>query len=73
MPVVQETKEISKYKRIMSDPEFYEMIGRVADIKYKDKTNLSLSDKVGLVLEKILPIAGQKKKTPKNNEIVDES
>ena len=36
MPLVKETSENAKYKRIMSNPEFYEMIGRVAEIKFKD-------------------------------------
>jgi hypothetical protein len=73
MPLVAETKDKSKYMRIMSNPEFYEMIGRVADFKYKDKIHTSLADKIGMILDKILPIAGQKKKNPKSNEIVDES
>ena len=73
MPLVKETTENAKYKRIMSNPEFYEMIGRVAEIKFKDQISLSLAEKIGLVLDKILPIAGLKRKNPKGNEIVDES
>ena len=73
MPLVKETSENAKYKRIMSNPEFYEMIGRVAEIKFKDQISLSLAEKIGLVLDKILPIAGLKRKNPKGNEIVDES
>jgi len=73
MPLVKETTENSKYKRIMSNPEFYEMIGRVAEFKHKDQPHLSLSEKIGLVLDKILPIVNLKRKNPKGNEVVDES
>jgi hypothetical protein len=73
MPIVSETKDKIKYLKVMSNPEFYEMIGRVADRKYKDTINTPLAEKVGMVLAKILPIAGQKKKYPKSNELVDES
>jgi hypothetical protein len=58
MPLVAECKELAKYKRILNNPEFYEMIGRMAEHKYKDKPMLSLAEKIGCILEKILPIAG---------------
>ena len=69
MPIVSETKDKSKYLKVMSNHEFYEMIGRVADCKYKDRMNTPLAEKIGMVLEKILPIAGQKKKNPKHLEL----
>ena len=42
MPVVNCTKDIIQYKKIIKNVEFYEMIGRAAELKFKDKTNVPL-------------------------------
>jgi len=73
MPLPSETKEIRKHKTITSVSELIEMIGRAADLKYKDDDSMNMVEKIGKVLQKIFPIVGGIVKYPAEGEVVDES
>jgi len=50
--VVKETCDLSS-ARYMDLPEFYEMIGRVADLKFKHSVAMGLAEKIENVLDEI--------------------
>ena len=43
---------------IMTRPEFYEFIARAAAVKYQDLEEMTLTDKIEMVLDQILPVFG---------------
>ena len=53
-----ETKDLKKHKQITNVTELVEMIGRAADLSYKNTpdNDKPLAYKIGLVLDKILPL-----------------
>ena len=55
MTVINETKDNKLYDR-MKLTEFVEMIGRVADVKYKTQTMLGLAQKIEFVLDALLGV-----------------
>ena len=72
MPIIKDTSENQKLKIITNITEFYEMIARAAEYKFKDM-NISLMEKIGLVLDKILAIVKVKRQDPVYGDVVDES
>lgn len=73
MPVTNETKENHLYKRVQKGAEFYELIGRVAELKYKDMSRLLLDKKIGMVLDAILPLIKAETIEPPEDEDIEES
>ena len=53
-----ETKDISKHKSITSVVELMEMIGRAAEVKYRNgpEAKETLAQKIGRVLDKLLKL-----------------
>ena len=70
MPVIKDTSENQKLKIITNITEFYEMIARAAEGKFKEG---SLMEKIGLVLDKILAIVKVKRQDPVYGDVQDES
>ena len=73
MPVTNETKENILYKKVQKNAEFYDFIGRVAELKYKDMSRLPLDKKIGMVLDAILPLIKAERIDPPEDEDLDES
>jgi len=75
MPNPNETIDIKKHKQITNVVELLEMIGRAADMKYRNapEKDKPLEYKIGLVLDKILQMVGMTHVDPRRKEIVDES
>lgn len=68
MTVVNEAEESStKYKRLVF-VEFLEMIGRIADIKFRgsEMDSLPLPKKLEFILDDLLTLVGEKRKETKN-------
>jgi hypothetical protein len=72
MPVIKETVDLQKLKTITNICELYEMIARCAEMKFKE-SNMTLAQKIGLVLDKVLAIVKVKRLDPISGECVDES
>ena len=56
MTVIDEKEHSRKYEKVLFC-EFCEYIARVADLKYKQEKDISLKQKIDLILDDILPIA----------------
>ena len=70
MPAIKDTADNQKLKIITNITEFYEMIARAAEAKFKEGT---LMEKIGLVLDKILAIVKVKRQDPVYGDVQDES
>ena len=58
MPCTHETKEIANMQKLLNSAEFMEMIGRAADIKYKEDQTLRLVEKIEKLLHPLFKITG---------------
>jgi hypothetical protein len=72
MTNVIETKEVRKYRMVSSPTEFYEMIARVADLKFKTDP-ISLPEKILRVLDQVMANANLKVVIPKEYGDINES
>ena len=72
MPVTNETKENHLYKKVQKNAEFYEFIARVGELKYKEY-RLPLAQKIGMVLDAILPLIKAERVDPPEDEDLEES
>ena len=70
-----ESKDIKKHKQISNVVELIEMIGRAAELKYRNapEKDKPLAYRIGLVLDKLLALVGTAHADPKRKEKVDES
>ena len=57
MTVIDEKQHSKKYERV-EFCEFCEYIARVADLKYKQEKDISLKQKIDLILDDILELVG---------------
>ena len=75
MPNQYETKDFSKHRMIVNSTEFLEMIARVAEFKYKGENegNMSLCEKIELILDKLFMIIGAKTILPVEGEEKEDS
>ena len=58
MTVVNETSADSKRYKFIQPVEFYEMIGRVADVRFRESSGLELYHKIEYILDELLPLIG---------------
>ena len=64
MTVEHEVKESKKYDRLEL-VEFAEMVGRIADIKYKDQLVFDLGEKIELILDDLFALLPDYKRNEK--------
>ena len=57
MTVIDEKSQSKKYEKVEFS-EFCEYIARVADLKYKQEKDISLKQKIDLILDDILELVG---------------
>ena len=58
MPCTHETKEIANMQKVLNSAELMEMIGRAADIKYKEDSTLRLAEKIEKLLHPLFKMTG---------------
>lgn len=63
MTVIKETANAASRYDILEFSELLEMIGRVAELKYRAIATMSLAEKVEVVLDDILQVVGVKRRS----------
>ena len=73
MTLEVESKNIKSYTKMTVVSEFCEFIARVAELKYKEDGNLTLSEKVCEILQVLFTLIGANATFPESGAIEDES